>query len=102
MKSSPQNRLCHTDERKMSSTQSELAEPGPARPWPAERIEYWSIERLIPYAGNARLHSAADIDKLVESLRRRGWTNPVLVEGQGLLLFRAGRGRPEATHGMVC
>ena len=26
-------------------------------PWPAERIERWTIDRLIPYADNARLHS---------------------------------------------
>jgi len=46
------------------SRRSELAEAGSARPWPAERIEYWAIERLVPYADNARMHSEADIDKL--------------------------------------
>ena len=55
--------------------QSGLTEAGTARPWPAERIEYWAIERLIPYASNARLHSEGDIDKLADSLRRWGWTN---------------------------
>ena len=40
--------------------QSGLTEAGTARPWPAERIEYWAIERLIPYASNARLHSEGD------------------------------------------
>jgi ParB-like chromosome segregation protein Spo0J len=65
--------------------QSGFTEPGTARPWPAERIEYWAIEQLIPYADNARLHSEADIDKLVGSLRRWGWTNPVLVDEHGLL-----------------
>ena len=49
--------------------QSGLTEAGTARPWPAERIEYWAIERLIPYASNARLHSEGDIDKLADSLR---------------------------------
>ena len=39
------------------------AESIPARPWPAERVEFWSIERLIPYGANARLHSETDIDK---------------------------------------
>ncbi len=71
--------------------QSGLTEAGAARPWPAERIEYWAIERLIPYASNARLHSEGDIDKLADSLRRWGWTNPVLVDEHGVLI--AGHGR---------
>ena len=68
------------------SRPSELAGAGPARPWPAERIEDWAIERLVPYADNARVHSEADIDKLVASLRRWGWTNPVLVDEPGVLI----------------
>ena len=66
--------------------QSGPTEAGTARPWPAERIEYWAIERLVPYADNARMHSEADIDKLVDSLRRWGWANPVLVDGHGVLI----------------
>src|SRR5207249_4747276 len=75
----------------MTPTQSELAEVGSARPWPAERIELWPIERLIPYANNARLHSEADLDKLAASIRKWGWTTPVLVDEEGNLL--AGHGR---------
>ena len=45
-------------------TQSQLPGVGPPRPWPADRVERWPIERLIPYANNARLHSEADLDKL--------------------------------------
>src|SRR5438309_10952395 len=70
----------------MMSTQSELAEASSARPWPAERIERWAIERLIPYANNARLHSKADIDKLSDSIRTWGWTMPALVDEEGNLL----------------
>ena len=28
-----------------------------ARPWPADRVERWSLDRLVPYARNARTHS---------------------------------------------
>ena len=59
--------------------EEDIAEVTSTRPWPAERIERWTIDRLIPYADNARLHSEADVDKLAHSLRRWGWTNPVLV-----------------------
>jgi hypothetical protein len=31
------------------------------RPWPADKVERWSIDRLIPYAKNARTHSDAQI-----------------------------------------
>src|SRR6267142_3683894 len=70
----------------MMSTQSELAEAASARPWPAERIELWPIERLIPYTNHARLHSEADIDKLSDSIRTWGWTMPALVDEEGNLL----------------
>jgi hypothetical protein len=56
----------------MLSTKSKLADARPARSWPAERIEHWPIERLIPYANNARLHSEADIDKLAARHRQNG------------------------------
>jgi hypothetical protein len=59
------------------SRQADLTEASSTQPWPAEWIERWAIERLIPYADNARLHSEADIDKLAHSLRRWGCTNLV-------------------------
>jgi hypothetical protein len=40
----------------------------PTRPWPADRVERWPIERLIPYANNPRLHSEADLDKIVAAM----------------------------------
>src|SRR6202048_4530180 len=76
------------------SRQAEPAEADPARSWSAERIEQWPIERLIPYANNARLHSEADIDKLAAAIGKWGWTRPVVVDEEGNLL--AGHGRPRA------
>ncbi|EAQ34123.1 DNA methylase N-4/N-6 [Nitrobacter sp. Nb-311A] len=59
--------------------------------WPADRIERWPIERLIPYARNARTHSNAQIDQIAASIREWGWTNPVLVGEDGTII--AGHGR---------
>ena len=70
------------------------AEASSVRPWPAERIERWPIEPLIPYANNPRLHSEADVDKIAASIRRWGWTNPALVDENGTLI--AGHGRVAA------
>ena len=75
----------------MSLIKAGPAEARPTRPWPADRVEHWPIERLIPYANNPRLHSEADLDRIAASIRKWGWTNPVLVDEQGVLI--AGHGR---------
>src|SRR5258707_7012146 len=70
----------------MLLTQSEPADARPTRPWPADRVERWPIERLIPYANNPRLHSQADLEKLAAAIRKWGWTTPVLVDEEGVLI----------------
>jgi hypothetical protein len=47
-------------------------------------VERWPVERLIPYTNNARLHSAADLDKIAASIRKWVWTMPVLAGRAGL------------------
>ncbi len=59
--------------------------------WPADKVERWSIERLLPYARNARLHSDAQVAQIASSIREYGWTVPVLVDEEGTLI--AGHGR---------
>jgi DNA modification methylase len=70
------------------------AEASLTRPWPADQVERWPTERLIPYANNPRLHSEADIDKIAASIVKWGWTNPALVDENGTLI--AGHGRVAA------
>jgi hypothetical protein len=62
--------------------------------WPADHVERWSLERLVPFARNARTHSAAQVDQIAASMREWGWTNPVLVDEEGTII--AGHGRVEA------
>jgi DNA modification methylase len=64
---------------------------GARRPWPADHIEFWPIERLIPYAGNARVHTEADLEKIAAAIRRWGWTMPALVDKEGMLIVGHGR-----------
>jgi ParB-like chromosome segregation protein Spo0J len=78
----------------MTSIASRAAVASSTRPWPAEQVELWPIEKLVPYANNPRLHSAADIDRIAASILKWGWTNPVLVDEQGVLI--AGHGRVAA------
>jgi hypothetical protein len=66
--------IIYIGEHAMFNAEPGTAGAGTTRPWPADRVERWPIERLIPYANNARLHSAANLDKIAASIRKWGWT----------------------------
>jgi len=51
--------------------------------WPADKVARWPIERLVPYARNARTHTDEQVDQVAASIREWGWTNPVLVSEDG-------------------
>lgn len=57
--------------------------------WPADRVERWALERLLPFARNARTHIPAQVDQIAASMREWGWTNPVLVDEAGTIYRRA-------------
>jgi ParB-like chromosome segregation protein Spo0J len=59
--------------------------------WPADHVERWPTERLIPFARNARTHSDTQVSQIASSIREWGWTNPVLVAEDGTII--AGHGR---------
>jgi len=84
----------------MSLIAPEPAAPTATRPWPAARIEHRPIERLIPYANNPRLHSEADLVKIAASINKWGWTNPVLVDEQGVVIAGHERGAAAARLGL--
>ncbi len=56
-----------------------------------ERFEKVNIDRLVPYARNARTHSKEQILQLRASLREFGFVNPVIVDKE--LNIIAGHGR---------
>lgn len=64
---------------------------GVGAPWPAALVELWALERLKPRPGNPRIHSEAQVEQIAASINEWGWTNPVLVDEEGLLI--AGHGR---------
>lgn len=59
--------------------------------WPADSVEKWPIEKLIPYAKNARTHSPEQVAQIAAAIKEWGWTNPVLVDEDGGVI--AGHGR---------
>jgi DNA modification methylase len=60
------------------------------------QVEYWPLDRLIPYARNARTHSAAQIAEIAGSIRAFGFSNPILVGDGGDVI--AGHGRLAAAR----
>jgi DNA modification methylase len=58
---------------------------------PADKVESWPIDKLVPYARNARTHSDAQVAQLAASITEWGWTTPILVEPAGGVI--AGHGR---------
>jgi hypothetical protein len=66
----------------------------PSVAWPATKVEIWPIERLTANPRNARIHGPEQIEQIGASLREFGWTMPVLVRENGVLI--AGHGRLEA------
>jgi site-specific DNA-methyltransferase (adenine-specific) len=63
---------------------------------PADKVERWKIERLVPYARNARTHSDEQVAQIAASIREWGWTTPVLVDEDGGII--AGHGRTLAAQ----
>ena len=54
-------------------------------------IEMWPAERLVPYSRNARTHSAEQVSRIAASIVEFGFTNPLLVGEDGVII--AGHGR---------
>ena len=55
------------------------------------KFELVDIDKLVPYANNARTHSPAQINKLRSSLREFGFINPVIIDRDFGII--AGHGR---------
>ena len=50
-----------------------------------------NVSDLIPYARNSRTHSEEQVAQIAASIKEFGWTNPILVDGEGVII--AGHGR---------
>ena len=74
-------------------------------------VEYEDTEALVPYARNAKVHTAEQVGQIVNSIREFGFNDPVavwtnasgeseIVEGHGRVLAakELGRGRVPVIH----
>jgi DNA modification methylase len=63
----------------------------PQAPWSASAVEARAVTALLPYAGNARTHSADQVAQIAASILEFGFVAPVLIDERGELI--AGHGR---------
>jgi len=62
------------------------------------KIEYIETEKLVPYARNSRTHSDEQVQQIMGSIKEFGFTNPILIDADGLII--AGHGRTMAAQRM--
>ena len=62
----------------------------------AREITLSSIRRLRPNPRNSRTHSKTQLRQIANSIRRFGWTYPILTDENKMIL--AGHGRYEAAR----
>jgi len=60
------------------------------------QIERWSLDRLVPFARNPRTHTEEQVAQIAASIVEFGWTNPVLVGADGVII--AGHARVMAAR----
>lgn len=61
-----------------------------------DSVESVPIGALLPYANNARTHTEAQVAQIAGSMKRFGWTNPCIIDAEGVIL--AGHGRVSAAR----
>lgn len=65
------------------------------------QIEMRTISSLKPYKNNARTHSKKQVRQIAESIKRFGFTNPVLVGDDGEIIAGHGRVRAAKELGLL-
>ena len=54
--------------------------------WPSLNPQLLSVEDLIPYVNNARIHSQDQINQVAASINEWGFTNPILIDEKNMIL----------------
>lgn len=49
-------------------------------------VELWPIDKVIPYARNARTLSATAVDKVAASIQEFGFRQPIVVDTKGVIV----------------
>jgi len=82
---------------KSRTTNREVAGMGAASPRFRDlAVQIWPIDKLIPYARNARTHTDEQVAQVAASILEFGWTNPILVGADCVVI--AGHARLSAAR----
>jgi len=54
-------------------------------------IEFRSIDKVIPYTRNVKLHSDSQVVKIAASIKANGFTQPIVVDKEGVIICGHGR-----------
>ncbi len=49
-------------------------------------VQFWPVDRLIPFARNARTHSDEQVAQIAASITEFSFTNPILVGADGVII----------------
>lgn len=63
-----------------------------------KEIEYLKTHEIKSYVRNMRTHSAEQVDQIIDSIKEFGFTNPILIDKNNIII--AGHGRLEAAKKM--
>lgn len=55
------------------------------------KIEFWPIEKILPYDQNAKTHTDSQLEKLDAIIESQGWDVPCVVDENGELIKGHGR-----------
>lgn len=86
----------------MARATAKKVEPKPESKWPEPlskklwlttipKKSWWSLDRITPYAHNARTHPPAQITLLATLFRKYGPDQPIIVDDNGVILKGHGR-----------
>jgi len=59
--------------------------------WSADKVQQKGVNSLIPYDRNPNTHPDSQIERLANSIREWGWTVPIIIDENDMVL--AGHGR---------
>lgn len=54
-------------------------------------IQKWAIERVLPYALNAKVHDDEQVARIAKSIKELGWDQPIVVDADGVIIKGHGR-----------
>lgn len=53
---------------------------------PEFAVEEWPVDKVVPYTRNARKIPESAITKVARSIKEFGWQQPIVVDGEGVIL----------------